>query len=89
MVYRCYIHVNVMIYVVFDQIFALQYFHTIGKSSFQLVHKLIDLDLFAVNEDSYLQHIIILLFHLYKEKKMLWLTNNKSENVCHNTVFCV
>jgi len=41
-------------------------FHKTDKSSFQLVHNLINL--FAINEDPHLQHIIILLFLLYKEK---------------------
>ena len=42
-------------------------FHKTANSSFQLVHNLINL--FAINEDPYLQHNIILVFHLYKEKK--------------------
>jgi len=41
-------------------------FHKTDKASFQLVHNLINL--FAINECPYLQHIIILLFHFYKEK---------------------
>ena len=41
-------------------------FHKTDKSLFQLVHSFINL--FAINEDPYLQHIVILLFYLYKEK---------------------
>ena len=48
-------------------------FHKTDKSSFQLVHNLINL--FAINEDPYLQHIIILLFQLYKEKKQICVAN--------------